>query len=97
MLLGAERMARTRQFDWQVPMAVVMALILIVEAAYVIFFRDGANVVLAQSAPDFAAPVAIGTIFFQEYFLPFQITGVLLLVAMIGAIVITKQEKKKRS
>lgn len=97
MLLGAERMARTRQFDWQAPMAVVMALILIVEAVYVIFFRDGASVVLAQSAPDFAAPVAIGTIFFQEYFLPFQITGVLLLVAMIGAIVITKQEKKKRS
>jgi NADH-quinone oxidoreductase subunit J len=94
MLLGAERIAKTRQFDWQVPMAIMMALVLIVEAAYVIFFRDGADAVLTQSAPNFAAPVAIGTIFFQEYFLPFQITGILLLAAMIGAIVITKREKK---
>jgi NADH-quinone oxidoreductase subunit J len=30
---------------------------------------------------------------FNQYLLPFEVTSVLLLVAMVGAIVLTKQEK----
>ena len=30
---------------------------------------------------------------FNQYLLPFEITSILLLVAMVGAIVLTKQEK----
>ena len=42
--------------------------------------------------------VAIGNVLYTKYFLPFQIAGLILLVAMIGAIVLTlsKRENIKR-
>ena len=43
---------------------------------------------------DYASPADIGTLLFNEYLLPFEITSVLLLVAMIGAIFLTKKEKQ---
>jgi NADH-quinone oxidoreductase subunit J len=33
---------------------------------------------------------------FTDYLLPFEVTSILLLVAMVGAIVLTKQEKGAR-
>jgi NADH-quinone oxidoreductase subunit J len=42
----------------------------------------------------FGSPILVGTVLFSNYLLPFEITSVLLLVAMIGAIVLTKGEKK---
>jgi NADH-quinone oxidoreductase subunit J len=38
--------------------------------------------------------LGIGKILYTEYFLPFQISGFILLVAMIGAIVLTLRHKK---
>jgi NADH-quinone oxidoreductase subunit J len=34
---------------------------------------------------------------FSQYLLPFEVTSILLLVAMVGAIVLTKQEKGAQS
>jgi NADH-quinone oxidoreductase subunit J len=92
MLLGAEELRQSRKFDWQQPLALLLALILVVEAVWVIFFRGAEYPAITQASPDFAGPFAIGEMFFREYFLPFQVTGVLLLAAMVGAIVITKQK-----
>jgi NADH-quinone oxidoreductase subunit J len=36
----------------------------------------------------------LGVTLFSEYLLPFEVTSILLLVAMIGAIVLSKPEKK---
>jgi NADH-quinone oxidoreductase subunit J len=33
---------------------------------------------------------------FNQYLLPFEVTSILLLVAMVGAIVLTKREKGER-
>jgi NADH-quinone oxidoreductase subunit J len=41
----------------------------------------------------FGGPQAIGTALFSRYLLPFEITSVVLLVAMVGAIVLTRREK----
>jgi NADH-quinone oxidoreductase subunit J len=35
----------------------------------------------------------VGTVLFSQYLLPFEITSILLLIAMVGAIVLTKKEK----
>jgi NADH-quinone oxidoreductase subunit J len=42
----------------------------------------------------FGSPTQVGKVLFSTYLLPFEVTSVLLLVAMIGAIVLTKNEKK---
>lgn len=41
-------------------------------------------------------PVELGVAFMQEYFIPFQVAGVLLLVALVGAIVIAYEERSRR-
>ena len=35
----------------------------------------------------------MGVILFNQFLLPFEVTSILLLVAMVGAIVLTKKEK----
>jgi NADH:ubiquinone oxidoreductase subunit 6 (subunit J) len=44
---------------------------------------------------DFGSPVSIGLELFNNYLLPFEVTSILLLVAMVGAIVLTVGEGKK--
>jgi NADH-quinone oxidoreductase subunit J len=42
----------------------------------------------------FGSPLAIGELLFTRYLLPFEATSILLLAAMVGAIVMTRGEKK---
>ncbi|NJK81005.1 MAG: NADH-quinone oxidoreductase subunit J [Chloroflexaceae bacterium] len=43
-----------------------------------------------------SGPVEIGTAFVQEFFLPFQVAAVLLLVALVGAVVVTLEVRTVR-
>ena len=36
----------------------------------------------------------LGMVLFQAYLLPFEVTSILLLVAMVGAIVLIRKEKR---
>lgn len=96
MLLGAESLAPSRALPWQKPLAFTLALALVVEAVYLIISR--ARPGLAVTVP--AASVntmenlrEMALTLFNQYLLPFEVTSILLLVAMVGAIVLTKQEK----
>lgn len=97
MLLGAEELAGTGKFDWQKPVAVILAIILIAETAYVIFIREELEDIVRQVGSDYGAPKMIANALFKDYLLPFEITAVLLLAAMVGAVVITKRERKKKA
>ncbi len=96
MLLGAEQIQQPRRGGWQRPVAILLALVLLVEAA-VLIFGHGALGITIQPAPSaYANPQAIGTALFSDFLLPFEVTSVLLLAAMVGAIVLTKEERKKQ-
>lgn len=47
---------------------------------------------LSRALPSFGGPQAVGELLFTRYMLPLQLVAVLLLVAMIGAIVLTHKE-----
>jgi len=95
MLLGAERAGPIQAIQWQRPLAIILAVILLLEAGYIIFTDRSLGAVVEQQIPSgFGSPAQVGTALFSSYLLPFEITSVLLLVAMIGAIVLTKGEKK---
>jgi len=97
MLLGAEQLRTTQTISWQQPMAFILGAILLAETVY-LFFTTGDQATalpsIASLISSYGSPTAIGELLFNQYLLPFEITSVLLLVAMVGAIVLTKSERK---
>ena len=101
MLLGVGHLAETKMLPWQRPVSVILALILLVEAGYAVFMTTesypGAGALPAMGAIEagFGTPAAVGEQLFGAYLLPFEIISLLLLVAMIGAIVLSKKHPGK--
>jgi NADH-quinone oxidoreductase subunit J len=96
MLLGTEMLPPQSALPWQRPLAIVLALILTVEGAYLLFVRKVTTGAIPQPVESFGGPQAVGRALFSQYLLPFEITSVLLLVAMLGAIILTQREKGTR-
>lgn len=95
MLLGAERAGQAQLIPWQRPLAVTLAIILLLEAGFILAGQRGLVPLVTTEIPSgFGSPAQVGTELFNSYLLPFEVTSVLLLVAMIGAVVLTKNEKK---
>jgi NADH-quinone oxidoreductase subunit J len=91
MLLGADRFDQqeTRpDLRWQRPLAMVLAAVLLVQAGYVFFSRLGQSPVATELVK--SGPLEVGLMLFGPYLLPFEVASVLLLVAMIGAVVLTR-------
>ena len=61
-----------------------------------IFFKSlGGTPLSATRAPDFkAGTMELGHLLFSQYLLPFEIISVLLLVAMVGVILLSKKDLK---
>ncbi len=94
MLLGAERAAQAQSIPWQRPLAIALALILLAEAGFILAGQRGLFPFFTAELPSgFGSPAQVGADLFSRYLLPFEVTSVLLLVAMIGAIVLTKNER----
>ena len=78
-------------------MAIVLALLLAGEAAYLLFVRGTDQRQHPAAGGDaLAARRHVGRALFNQYLLPFEITSILLLVAMVGAIVLARQGKGGR-
>jgi NADH-quinone oxidoreductase subunit J len=97
MLLGAESLPKAEVLPWQKPLAALLAVTLAVEATFIFLTR-------ARPAGEIMAPGAavnlmdslreMGMTLFRDYLLPFEVTSILLLVAMVGAIVLVRKEKR---
>jgi NADH-quinone oxidoreductase subunit J len=96
MLLGAEKLPKAVGLPWQRPLAIGLAAVLLAESGWLLFQR------LQLKAPLFAPTDAVNTTealqslakeLFSTYLLPFEVTSILLLTAMVGVIVLTKKEK----
>jgi NADH-quinone oxidoreductase subunit J len=97
MLLGAERLAPGKVLPYQRPMAIGLAVVLVVEAVYLLLVKNPLTkdiIPPTEATNTVGALQDLGMTLFNQYLLPFEVTSILLLVAMIGAIVLTKQEKK---
>jgi NADH-quinone oxidoreductase subunit J len=94
MLLGVERLRPSSAMPWQQPAAIILAVILSLEAMYVLFFRQPLNPAYPEVPQGFGSATSVGLALFNSYLLPFEITSILLLVAMIGAIVLSQRRKK---
>ena len=96
MLLGADELPKAEVLPWQKPLATVLALILAVEATFLLVTkaRPAGDVLQPEMAVNSMDNLReLGLSLFSTYLLPFEVTSILLLVAMVGAIVLTKKEK----
>ena len=95
MLLGAERLRALASVGggerWQRILAGILALALVgvTIVALLQVEAPGGEIPLIDSSP-----VALGLALFEGYLLPFELTGVLLLAAMIGVVVLGKTRKR---
>ena len=97
MLLGTDELPESNALPWQKPMAIILALVLMVEGIYLIVLQKTPTLVNNAPSADFGSPQAIGEMLFNQYLLPFEVTSILLLVAMVGAIVLTLKKKGGQS
>jgi len=95
MLLGAESLSN--EFNWRkLAFPVSLAVILAVEASYLLVTkaRPLGDVLPPEASVNATENIRqLGSALFSDFLLPFEVTSVLLLVAMVGAIVLAKKEK----
>jgi NADH-quinone oxidoreductase subunit J len=97
MLLGAEALPATQVLPWQKYLAGGLAAVLALESTFIFLTRArpaGDIAPPAAAVNDSATLVALGETLFRQYLLPFEVTSILLLVAMVGAIVLVRKEKR---
>lgn len=95
MLLGIDNIAG--ELEWKnMIWPVIMAVILLVEGVFLVLQRVGQNVYVGAAGTELSNPSLMAKVLFTDYLLPFEVTAVLLLVAMIGAIVLNKREKSAK-
>lgn len=96
MLLGVERVETSPSLPYQGPVAVVLGFGLLILLGYSLTLQPGGlDGALASLGEGFGSPSAVGELLFNEYLVPFEITSVLLLVAMIGAILLTGRRRRQ--
>ena len=92
MLLNVEeeeqRSLRTR---YLVPSAIVLAALLFAEAAFIISFVQTSVYTPRTNDSDVGLTMSIGTGLFTKYLLPFEITSILLLMAIVGAMTLARR------
>ena len=92
MLLNVEHSEpRRKRLRFLVPLAIGMAGILIAETAFILYSVQTSENKLAGNISDVGLTHSIGEGLFTRYLLPFEITSVLLLMAIVGAMSLARR------
>jgi len=75
---------------WTIALSVVLALVLLLE---LVLAAKGVS--LGQSPEGSVSPKEIGQLLFTKYLYPFEITSILIIAALVGAIVLVKKREKE--
>ena len=96
MMLDVDFATLRSGFTRNLPFGIIVALVLLAEIVIALFAR--------QAGPAFASPniavaaqpniVALGQLLYSRYLFAFELAGLILLVAMIGAIVLTHRSRR---
>ncbi len=89
--LGKESKVSER-FDWKRIIAVVLGLVVALELIAVLLTRLQFPVQQAQNAVEMGTVQNIGKVLFSDFLLPFELTSLVLIAAIIGAIILAKKK-----
>jgi NADH-quinone oxidoreductase subunit J len=82
-------------FTKNLPFGIIIALVLLVEVIFAISAWRAGPALSGAAPPEATQPniVALGQVLYSRFLFPFEIAGLILLVAMIGAIVLTHRKR----
>lgn len=92
MLLNVEQKERGRaRLRFLVPVAVALAAVLIAEVAFILVSVQESRINPTSSVSNSGLTHSIGAALFTRYLLPFEITSILLLMAIVGAMTLARR------
>ncbi len=100
MMLDVDFAALRAGMAKQIPIAMLIGVILLIEFGMIFStwqFSDGAEAARASLTPpidEVHNTAALGMVIYDDYLILFQLAGLILLVAMIGAILLTMRHRK---
>lgn len=95
MLLGVEQVESSESLPYQGPIAISLGFALLVLFGYALLVLPAGARVAERVVEGFGSPSEIGALLFDQYLVPFEVTSLLLLVAMVGAILLTGRQPKE--
>jgi NADH-quinone oxidoreductase subunit J len=95
MMLDIDFASLRSGFTRNLPFGILIALVLIAEILIAVSAWKAGPAMSGRHIPATAQPniVAFGQLLYSRYLLPFEVAGLILLVAMIGAIVLTHRKR----
>lgn len=92
MLLNVEdEEPRQKRLAFLVPTAIGLAAILIAETAFILYSVQASPYTPRDNISNVGLTASVGTGLFTEYLLPFEVTSVLLLMAIVGAMSLARR------
>jgi len=95
MMLDIDFAQLRRGFTANLPFGIIIALVLLAEIVVALFARQAGPAFAGHEVAAATQPniVAIGQLLYSRYLFAFELAGLILLVAMIGAIVLTHRSR----
>jgi len=96
MMLDVDFASLRSGFTRNLPFGIIIALVLLAEIIIAVSAWKAGPAISGHAIPEASQPniVALGQLLYSRYLLPFELAGLILLVAMIGAIVLTHRKRR---
>jgi NADH-quinone oxidoreductase subunit J len=91
MMLGTEKMSFIEPLKSQRWLVGGLAFLFLLLIGIFLFTQMGAQPGLSVPQADFASPLMVGSVLMEDFVLPIMVIGVILLIATIGAVILTRQ------
>lgn len=72
----------------------LLSFVVLAQIVYMILGWSGATLPLSEVSTDIGTVESLGKVIFTEYLLPFEVTGILLTAAVVGALLIANRKYK---
>jgi NADH-quinone oxidoreductase subunit J len=92
MLLNVEEEERRRgRLKFLLPLAIGLSAVLIAEVVFILVSMQAPLVASAPAGPAVGLTHSVGSALFTQYLLPFEITSILILMAIVGAMTLARR------
>jgi NADH-quinone oxidoreductase subunit J len=95
MMLDIDFASLRSGFNRNLPFGIIIALVLLIEIIFAVSAWQAGPALSSREIPAAATPniVALGQLLYSRYLFAFELAGLILLVAMVGAIVLTHRKR----